>query len=198
LSGKHEGGGAEGLLAFCSRVGDLKRVERRGWQRCGVPRPESVADHSLRLALLALVLGRDHPSGLDAERAVALALVHDLAEAIVGDITPYDGVDRAEKRRREAAAMEKIADEAGDERLLRLWQEYDAGESSEARFVKSLDSFETVLQSAEYERLGEAQAADMEDFWASASERVVDPVVAALYGALAEARTAGGEPDEPA
>ena len=73
----------DGLAELARLAGALKRVRRRGWVLRGVTEPESVADHSFRTALLALVLARD--DSFDRGRCVAMALVHDLAEAVVGD-----------------------------------------------------------------------------------------------------------------
>ncbi|HET7232827.1 MAG TPA: HD domain-containing protein, partial [Longimicrobium sp.] len=137
---------ADALLRFIHLAGRLKETPRAGWALRGIASPESVAEHSHRVALLALVLAPRAEPALDVARCVALALVHDLAEALVGDITPYDGVSASEKHRREEEAMRHLAGLAGDESLLALWREYDAAQSPEARFVKELDKLETVLQ----------------------------------------------------
>ncbi|KNZ49578.1 uncharacterized protein VP01_492g8 [Puccinia sorghi] len=87
-----------------------------------------------------------------------MALVHDLAEAEVGDITPHDGISRQEKLRREAAAIQTFTtqllhpDSLPSRRLLSLWNEYEDGISPEAKFVKDLDRFELALQGVEYEK----------------------------------------------
>src|SRR3954464_13130145 len=118
---------AESLLRLLHAAGRLKETERAGWVLRGVEAPESVADHSWRVALLALLLAPAAEGAPDPARAMALALVHDLAECMVGDITPFDGVDRAEKRRREEAAMSELSALAPGAQLLALWREYDAG-----------------------------------------------------------------------
>ena len=64
----------------------------------------SVADHTFGVALLALLFPRGAAGDVDRHHCVALAIVHDLAESIVGDVTPHDRIDPAEKHRREAAA----------------------------------------------------------------------------------------------
>jgi putative hydrolase of HD superfamily len=186
---------APALLRFFHLAGRLKDTPRAGWALRGVSAPESVAEHSWRMALLALVLApRVHPP-VDAARCLALALVHDLAESLVGDITPYDNVPADEKRRREEAAMLGLAALAGDESLAALWREYDAAESPEARFVKELDKLETVLQAAEYEQRGDAAPGALHEFWANAGARVTSPVARALLDALqresAEVRECG-------
>jgi putative hydrolase of HD superfamily len=87
-----------------------------------------------------------------------MSLVHDLAEADVGDITPphASGIPREEKLRMEKEAMERIAGLLGHPsiqslRVLSLWDEYEARETQEAKFVKDLDLFELATQGFEYE-----------------------------------------------
>lgn len=88
-------------------------TKRTGWVRRGIREPESIADHSFRVALFALVASSSSAASaaaktFDASRAVKVALVHDLAEAIVGDIAPGDGVPKKEKARLEQEAMAEM------------------------------------------------------------------------------------------
>uniref|UniRef100_A0A2K5HUP4 HD domain-containing protein n=2 Tax=Colobinae TaxID=9569 RepID=A0A2K5HUP4_COLAP len=92
------GHGARSLLQFLRLVGQLKRVPRTGWVYRNVQRPESVSDHMYRMAVMAMVIKDDH---LNKDRCVRLALVHDMAECIVGDIAPADNIPKEEKHRRE-------------------------------------------------------------------------------------------------
>ena len=78
----------EDLLELMGFVGKLKELERTGWAMRGVKRPESVADHSFGTAILSMILAKDE--GLDVGKAAMMALVHDLPEAVVGDIVPSD------------------------------------------------------------------------------------------------------------
>src|SRR4051794_19563715 len=96
----------------------LKSLTRAGWQRVGVPNPESVAAHSWGVAMAVLLRC---PPELDRERVLIMAILHDLAEVRVGDITPYDGVPRAEKHRREREAMATLLAHRPD--LLAIWEE---------------------------------------------------------------------------
>ena len=85
-----------------------------------------------------------------------MALVHDLAECLVGDITPSDGVSKEEKHSREKSAMRHITDmvpckEMRDE-IMDLWEEYESGVSLEAQLVKDIDKFEMIAQAYQYER----------------------------------------------
>jgi len=182
----------DALLRFFHLAGRLKETPRAGWALRGIADPESVADHSHRVALLALVLAPRAEPPVDAARCVAMALVHDLAEALVGDITPFDGVGADEKLRREDEAMRRLATLADDEGLLVLWREYAAGVSPEARFVKELDKLETVLQAAEYGAQGSVGHDSLDEFWDAAGARLTSAGTRALLAALRRERDADG------
>lgn len=91
-----------------------------------------------------------------------MALVHDMAELLVGDITPVDNVPKAEKARREAETMDHLCNKllGGDEErqqgadIRAIFEEYEKGESPESKFVHDVDKVELLLQMVEYERQG--------------------------------------------
>jgi putative hydrolase of HD superfamily len=179
--------------AVADAIGRLKEVPRTGWLDRGIPPEdvESVADHSYGVALLAWLLA---PDELDRAHAVELALIHDLAESVVGDVTPYDretlqeldsdtrrtwlnrrhvrSAERsAEKNAAEDAAIASFANELGGERADRLrmrWAELRERQTPEARFVKEMDVLETWLQSRRY--LERYPDAPMESFELQARE----------------------------
>ncbi|MCJ1468128.1 hypothetical protein MMC07_006756 [Pseudocyphellaria aurata] len=100
-------------------------------------------------------------STLNIPHCTKMALIHDMAESLVGDITPMDKVPKAEKHRREAEAMEYItgtllAKSTGGhdqgQKLKEIWQEYEDSNTKEAIFVHDVDKIELVLQVMEYER----------------------------------------------
>jgi putative hydrolases of HD superfamily len=182
----------DALLRFFHLAGRLKETPRAGWALRGIADPESVAEHSHRMALLALVLAPRAEPPLDAARCVAMALVHDLAEALVGDITPFDSVDADEKRRREEEAMRTLATLAGDGEPLALWREYAAAGTAEARFVKELDRLETVLQASEYGSRENVGHAALGEFWDAAAARLSSAGTRALLDALRRERDGDG------
>ncbi|PLW57575.1 hypothetical protein PCANC_01177 [Puccinia coronata f. sp. avenae] len=145
-----------GLLELMHIIEKLKTTKRAGWVRLGARSPESISDHMYRMAMLAMLSEKD--PDLDISKCVMLALVHDLAEAEVGDITPHDGISREEKHMRESAAMETFTStllqshSISSQRIKSLWLEYEGGQTREAQFVKDLDRFELALQGVEYER----------------------------------------------
>lgn len=123
----------------------LKEVRRAGWVRLGVADAESVAAHSWGVAFLVILLC---PPGLDREKLLVMAILHDLAEVRVGDLTPADGVSREEKHRREAEVMRELL--ADRPELLALWEEAEARQSPEARFLKTLDRLDMGVQGRRY------------------------------------------------
>lgn len=116
-----------------------------------------------------------------------MALVHDLAEAIVGDLTPNCGVGASEKALREQHAFDHIAsilasshpEFARESR--KLWDEYEADETADARLVKDIDKFELLLQLVEYEaRHGKR----MDDFWRNTAPKIRHEAVRGWLHAL--------------
>lgn len=149
----------EGILAFLEEAGRLKRVERAGWKKRGVEGPESVAEHTYRTALLAMLLADIEKA--DTLRAIRMALLHDLPEARTGDLLP----GTPGKKEAEGKAMRGLLSSLPkglSEEYRRLWEEYSAGKGKEARIVKEADRLEMLLQALEYEREGY----DVKDFWA--------------------------------
>ncbi|KIP02733.1 hypothetical protein PHLGIDRAFT_20410 [Phlebiopsis gigantea 11061_1 CR5-6] len=145
---------ASDRLEFFHILERLKTQKRTGWVDHNVPEPESISDHMYRMAILAMCTS---DASLDVSKCVMMALVHDLAEAQVGDIAPREEIPKVEKRRLETEAMhnfthEMLHDSPAAQRILALWEEYEAGESAEARFVKDLDRFEMASQAFEYEK----------------------------------------------
>jgi putative hydrolase of HD superfamily len=174
----------DGLVAVAEAAGALKGLRRAGWVRRGIAEPESVAAHCYRVALLARLVGPR--LGLDVEKLLTLALLHDLAEARVGDLTPADEVAPAEKSAREVAAFAAIVGGLPEgARLLDLFEEYEHGASPEARLVREIDRLEMAMQALEYER---AYGRDLDEFWVSARAALSEPLMIEIYDHLWAAR----------
>lgn len=172
-----EGGGgathrnrSEGCLDFLRTANKLKRTEREGWVRSGIRPAESVADHSHGVALMALVAAREE--GVDPSRCAQLAVVHDVAEALVGDITPGDNVATEDKRAREEAALDRMASGLPSQsrgEVEELWREFEEGQTGEAALVRDMDKVEMGLQAEAYE---EEREMDLSPFFKSMEEQV--------------------------
>lgn len=135
-----------GILDFLQASEQLKDTLRSGATRTG--RPESTAEHSWRLALMILLFEREL-NGVDVPKLLKLCIVHDLGEAISGDVpapfqTPGDDRQARERRDFQALCAPLAEDLAGE--LLALFDEYAAAESHEARLAKAFDKLETMLQ----------------------------------------------------
>ena len=122
-----------------------------------------------------------------------MALVHDMAEALVGDITPVDGIPKSEKNRRESTTMDyftksllgKVNGGVAGQELKDIWQEYEDSETLESKFVHDVDKLELVLQMVEYERVYERQL-DLGEFSWVAGRIVLPEVKAWAEEVLAE------------
>ena len=140
------------IIRFFSKIRKLKEIERSGWIVSGVKKPESVADHSFGVALLVMLLGKD--KNINLEKALKMALIHDLGEAIIGDIITWKNfhATKEDKEKKEETAMNKIAKDFGEtgKEIKKLWEEYREAETPEAKFVKSIDKLEMILQAKEY------------------------------------------------
>jgi putative hydrolases of HD superfamily len=133
----------------------LKKVLREGWKRLpSITKIESVADHSWNLSLLVLEFT---PKELDLAKCLALAIVHDIPEVIVGDITPHDGIGKEEKNAREQLAAQKLL----PKHLHPFWTEYADASTPESKWVHLLDKIEMGIQAILYR---EEYGADTTEF----------------------------------
>ncbi len=135
-------------LAFFMEIDRLKGVERRNWLADG-SRRENTAEHSWHLGLAALVMAPYATEPVDVGTAVAMALVHDIVEIDAGDTFAYDqGSANDTKRAREEAAADRLfglLPEAMGARLRELWEEYERGDTPEARYVMAVDRVAPML-----------------------------------------------------
>ena len=135
-----------GTLAFLREAERLKDVLRSGHSSAG--RPESTAEHSWRLCLMAMVFARELP-GIDVGRLLRICVVHDLGEALSGDVPAVDQAPDDGRAARERADLERLttplpADTRAE--ILGLAAEYEAAVTPEAILAKGFDKLETILQ----------------------------------------------------
>ena len=136
----------DGVLAFLRAAERLKTVTRSGWTSTG--KAESVAEHTWRLCLMAMVLyGR--AEDIDLARLLKMCLIHDLGEAIGGDVpapAQVAGSPKAGQERADLLSLVEPLPAGGRREILELWDEYEAASSPEAKLAKGLDKLETILQ----------------------------------------------------
>lgn len=134
-------------LRFLMEADRLKLEERRNRIADG-SRRENVGEHSWHVALFALVLARHSAETVDPLRMLSMLLIHDLVEIDCGDTPLHDPLGAASQAEREQRAAERIFgllpfDQAIEFR--KLWDEFEAGETADARFAKAIDRLQPIL-----------------------------------------------------
>jgi putative hydrolase of HD superfamily len=136
----------EDVLTFLRSAERLKTVMRSGWTSDG--QQESVAEHTWRLGLMAMLLYGQAP-GIDLARLLKMCLIHDLGEAVGGDVpapAQKAGANKADQERTDLVQLIAPLPPALRREIIELWDEYEAAGSPEAKVAKGLDKLETILQ----------------------------------------------------
>ncbi|CAO3622645.1 unnamed protein product [Cunninghamella echinulata] len=177
---------ASNMIKFLHTIENLKRTKRTGWIDNGIRQPESIADHMHRMGVMAMLI--DNPT-LDCNKIIRMSIVHDLGEAVVGDITPHAGVSKEDKYNMERNAMDGFQKLLGDtpmaKEIVDLWQEYEEAKTPEALLVKDLDKFEMIVQALEYEKSDNKK---LQGFFDSTKGKFQHPTVKAWVEALYQER----------
>ncbi|PIR71751.1 MAG: hypothetical protein COU43_00795 [Candidatus Nealsonbacteria bacterium CG10_big_fil_rev_8_21_14_0_10_37_25] len=165
------------IFNFLIEVGKLKRMPRRGWVINQIKKPESIAEHIFRAAIMGWILGKEK-TGLNVERLLKMALIHDLCEIYAGDETPYDSILPKNKKKlrelmktwprfpssererkiyskhqREKKSLKKLVTglpKNFKNEILNLWLDYESCLTPEGRFLHQADRMENFLQAYEY------------------------------------------------
>jgi 5'-deoxynucleotidase YfbR-like HD superfamily hydrolase len=141
-----------GTLEFLRAAERLKVMTRSAYTSSG--EPESVAEHSWRLCLMALVLHDEFPV-VNLARLLAICVVHDLGEALGGDVPAPEQARRlvldpaagkASQERADLLTLVEPLPEKTRNEIVSLWDEYERATTPEARLAKALDKLETILQ----------------------------------------------------
>lgn len=149
------------LYQFLNYVGMLKRTRRRGWL-CYVLPDESVADHTFRVSVLAMIIAdivREESVAVNIETILRMSLIHDLPEALIGDMDrgATEVVGENLKLEFESKALAKILGDLPkglQESYGKIWKEYEAGVTRESKIVKAADKLETIIQAHELASAG--------------------------------------------
>lgn len=167
------------VLAFLNIVQQLKLQKRTGWLDHNITPCESISDHMYRMGVTSMMI---KDPKVNRDKCVRIALVHDIAEALVGDITPFDGVSKEEKHRREWETIQYLCqefirpyNEIAAKEIMEHWLEYENISSLEARYTKDIDKYEMLVQAFEYEREYGSKV-DLNQFWSAMSSIKTDEV----------------------
>ena len=190
---------ADQTLSLLIELQRLKRLDRTGWTLRGLPNgTESVAAHSFGVGVTAMLLAdlvKTKGDLLDVERVLRISLLHDWAEARVGDMprTATEFFGREARQRAETAAFSEMVNrvDQSNELYKNLLDDYEQRRSLEARLVKAADVIDLLVEALALERAG---ARGLDEFWEAAEnpdfqlEGATQEVVKGIFQALLKAR----------
>ncbi len=137
-------------IAFIKEIDKLKYIERKT-RLFHSERHENDAEHSWHLAMMAIVLVGQSNNNVDLLKVLKMLLIHDIVEIDAGDTFLFDQqkdhVNTAEELKAAKRIFGLLPEEQAEE-LIQVWEEFEAGETQEAKFAKALDRFEPMLQNA--------------------------------------------------
>jgi len=190
-------------LKFLLEVEKLKQLPRTGWVLREVKNPETISEHTFRLTIISWFLAKKRKFNI--ERAIKIALSHDLCEVYAGDITPFFYYPRLPKDKKErkkilmkwARLSRKEKQKIGQKKfqkekkailklvqflkpnlrkeILSQWLEYGKNTSKEGMFIEQLNRIETLIQSIQY--FGTKEVKSGTNWWEWVEEIVDDPLL---------------------
>lgn len=135
-------------IDFIKEIDKIKYVQRRT-KLFNSNRPENDAEHSWHLAMMVLVLAEHSNETLDIVKTLKMVLIHDIVEIDAGDTFIYDAVKTHSNTEEERLAAERIfglLPPGQAEEFIAIWEEFEAGKTKEARFARSVDRLQPLLQ----------------------------------------------------
>lgn len=176
-------------LDFFMTVGKSKRLLRSGWVREKIEDPESIAEHSFRAGVLAMILS--DKLGVNKDKLMKMAFIHDLSEIFIGDIVWIRGgiIDlkaRKSKEDREMRGMVEIFDKIEDgSQYIDIFVELINRSSREARIFWQIDKLEMAFQAYEYE---EEQGKKLDEFFVTADLYIKEPILRKIFKEIMKMR----------
>ena len=135
-------------IAFIKEIDKVKYIQRKT-KLFNSDRCENDAEHSWHLALMAIVLAEHSNEPIDVLKVVKMVLIHDIVEIDAGDVFIYDTVkshDNTDEERLAANRIFGLLPKKQAEDFITIWEEFEAGETNEAKFARSMDRLEPLLQ----------------------------------------------------
>ena len=162
------------IIEFYFEFNHLKQLFRQGWLLNGVPEDkcESVADHLFSVCLLSLIIGRNYFSSLDITKLLEMAIIHELGEINIGDVTPHDRIPKKVKYEWELKGIIEVMSKIPNgKHYISLWKEYEEGQTPEAKLLRQVDYLEMGLQACIYSMRYDIP---IDDFIRSTKKRLYD------------------------
>lgn len=176
-----EGKTVNPIIEFYFEFNHLKQLFRQGWFLNGIPEDkcESVADHLFGVCILSLVIGENYYPTLDIKKLLEMALIHELGEINIGDVTPHDRISKQVKYEWELKSIIEIMSKIPNgKHYVSLWKEYEEGQTPEAKLLKQVDYLEMGLQACIYAM---RYNIPIDDFIRSTKKRLHDKKLTDLF-----------------
>lgn len=135
-------------IAFIKEIDKLKYIQRKT-KLFNSDRHENDAEHSWHLAMMTIVLAKHSDKPIDVLKVVKMVLIHDIVEIDSGDIFIYDTLKNHTNTDEELLAAQRIFGLLPEEQakeFIAIWQEFEDGKTDEAKFAKTMDRLEPLLQ----------------------------------------------------
>ncbi len=132
---------------FCREIDKEKFIKRQNYLSDGVHK-ENDAEHAWHMAVMAVLLSEYANEKIDVLKTVTMLLIHDLVEIDAGDTYAYDEEAKKTQSRRERLAADRIfglLPEDQEKRFLDLWEEFEEGETPEAKFAHTMDNIQPMM-----------------------------------------------------
>lgn len=140
----------ERQIAFCREIDREKMIGRQTYLT-GAGRKENDAEHAWHMAIMTVLLSEYANKEIDVLRTVIMLLIHDLVEIDAGDTYAYDEEGKRSQAERERAAADRIFQilpEDQGKRFREIWEEFEAEETPEAKFARTMDHFQPLMLNA--------------------------------------------------
>jgi len=137
-------------IEFIKEIDKIKYIQRKT-KLFNSERRENDAEHSWHLAMMAVVLSEYSDNKIDLLKVIKMVLIHDIVEIDAGDTFLYDKVKSHDNTEEEKKCVERIfgiLPKKQANEFIEIWSEFEDGISNEAKFAKSIDNLEPILQNA--------------------------------------------------
>ena len=169
------------ILDFFKSALNLKNISRQGWiDKLSIKYPESVADHSYSMAIMAMVIS--DLENYDSKKILKMVLLHDLAESKIGDFTP-DQINKDEKQKIENNAFNEIIEQLPNPIKFeydKIWKEYQDKVSPESQIVHQIDRLEMAMQAKMYQKSGSSKE-NIATFLETARQDITHPKLKEIF-----------------
>ena len=140
-------------IAFIKEIDKVKYIQRKT-KLFNSDRCENDAEHSWHLALMTIVLAEHANESINVLKVVKMVLIHDIVEIDAGDVFIYDTAKNhcnTDEERLAANRIFGLLPKKQAEEMIAIWEEFETGETNEAKFAKSMDRLEPLLQNTSNE-----------------------------------------------